>query len=138
MQHSIDHCSLLKLPVIQDPRGNLTFVEGENHVPFSIGRVYFLYEVPAGTERGGHAHKELYQLIIATSGSFDIELNDGRGTKKEFHLDRPYSGLFIVPMMWRNIRNFSRGAVCMVLASAKYQESDYFRNYDEFSAAVFP
>lgn len=128
-------CRLISLPKIADSRGNLTFVEGNNHVAFEIQRVYFLYDVPGGAERGGHAHKELQQLIIAMSGSFDIVLDDG-SEKKRFHLDRPYHGLYVCPMMWREMDNFSSGAVCLVLASDRYDENDYFRDYDEFVNAV--
>jgi hypothetical protein len=128
---SLDTCQLIDLPKITDPRGNLTFVEGGHHVPFDIKRVYYLYDVPGGAERGGHAHKDLRQLIIAISGSFDIALDDGR-EKKRFHLSRADSGLFVCPMIWREMDNFSTGAVCLVLASNKYDEADYYRNYDDF------
>lgn len=131
---SIDLCRLVDLPKISDPRGNLTFVEGNNHVPFSIERVYYLYDVPGGSERGGHAHKALHQLIVAMSGSFDVALDDGRG-KKRVHLSRSYYGLYVCPMIWRELDNFSSGAVCMVLASNRYDESDYFRDYAEFMRA---
>ena len=133
-QGSIDHCRLIELPRIHDPRGNLTFVEGGNHIPFDIRRVYYLYDVPGGAERGGHAHKELRQLIISMSGSFDIVLDDGRKTKR-FHLNRSYFGLYVCPMIWRTIDNFSSGSVCMVLASNRYDESDYYRSHDDFVAA---
>lgn len=132
---NITNCRLINLPKIQDPRGNLTFVEGSRHVPFDIRRVYYLYDVPGGAERGGHAHKELHQLIIAMSGSFDVVLDDGGG-KHRFHLNRPYYGLYVCPMMWRELDNFSSGSVCMVLASNFYSESDYFRDYDEFKKAL--
>lgn len=127
----IDSCNLLELPRIGDPRGNLTFVEGGKHIPFDIRRVYYLYDVPGGAERGGHAHKALHQLIIAMSGSFDIHLDDGY-VKKTIHMNRSYNGLYVCPMMWREIDNFSSGAVCMVLASDYYDEQDYYRNYDIF------
>ncbi len=127
----IEHCKLIDLPKITDPRGNLTFVEGERHIPFPIRRVYYLYDVPGGAERGAHGHKELQQLIIAMSGSFDIHLDDGFG-KKTFHMKRSYYGLYISPMIWREIDNFSSGAVCMVLASEYYDEKDYYRDYDQF------
>ncbi|QDQ88733.1 WxcM-like domain-containing protein [Alcaligenaceae bacterium SJ-26] len=132
---SIDDCRLLDLPRVQDPRGNLTYIEQNRHIPFEIKRVYYLYDVPGGSERGGHAHKELNQLLIAMSGSFDVELDDGYSRKK-FHMNRSYSGLLIPQMIWRRIDNFSSGSVCMVLASEIYSESDYFRNYDDFIAAV--
>jgi hypothetical protein len=131
---SIDRCEIIDLPKIHDPRGNLTFVEGGVHVPFDIQRVYYLYDVPGGSERGGHAHKELQQFIVAMSGSFDVILDDGKD-KKRLHLNRSYSGLYVCPMIWRELDNFSSGAVCMVLASTKYEESDYFRDYAEFMKA---
>ena len=107
---SIEQCNIIELPKIVDPRGNLTFVEGGNHIPFDIKRVYYLYDVPGGAERGGHAHKALNQLIIAMSGSFDVVLDDGRN-KKRIHLNRSYFGLYICPMIWRELDNFSSGAV---------------------------
>ena len=128
---SIDLCQMIDLPKIHDPRGNLTFVESDNHIPFAIERVYYLYDVPGGSDRGGHAHKELHQLIIAMSGSFDVVLDDGKD-KKRVHLNRSYNGLYVCPMIWRELDNFSSGAVCMVLASNKYAESDYYRDYAEF------
>ena len=128
---TIDKCQMVSLPKITDPRGNLTFVEGGNQIPFSIERVYYLYDVPGGAERGGHAHKGLHQLIIAMSGSFDVVLDDGKN-KKRIHLSRSYNGLYVCPMIWRELDNFSSGSVCMVLASNRYDEEDYYRNYDEF------
>ena len=128
---SIAECKLISLPRIQDPRGNLTFIEGGSHVDFEIRRVYYLYDVPGGSERGGHAHKELRQLIIAMSGSFDVLLDDG-DERKRFHLNRSYVGLYVCPMIWRQLDNFSSGSVCMVLASNRYDESDYYRDYDQF------
>ncbi|MBD2355694.1 WxcM-like domain-containing protein [Tolypothrix sp. FACHB-123] len=127
----IDKCKIIELPKIKDPRGNLTFVEGGKHIPFDIQRVYYLYDVPGGAERGGHAHKELQQLIIAMSGSFDVLLDDGT-EKKRFYLNRSYYGLYICPMIWRELDNFSSGSVCMVLASNFYDEADYYRDYQEF------
>lgn len=132
---SIKNCKVIRLPKIQDPRGNLTFIEGGEHIPFDIQRVYYLYDVPGGAERGGHAHKGLHQLIIAMSGSFDVVLDDG-SEKKRIHLNRSYSGLYVCPMMWRELDNFSSGAVCMVLASNRYSEDDYYRDYDDFIRAV--
>ena len=132
---SIDHCRIIDLPKIHDPRGNLTFIEGGRHIPFDIQRVYYLYDVPGGSERGGHAHKALRQLIVAMSGSFDVVLDDGR-EKKRYHLNRSYNGLYVCPMMWRELDNFSSGAVCMVLASNRYDEDDYYRNYDDFVMAL--
>lgn len=128
---SIEYCKLIDLPKIKDPRGNLTFIEGGGHIPFDIRRVYYLYDVPGGAERGGHAHKELHQLIIAMSGSFDVVLDDGK-EKRRYHLNRSYSGLYVCPMMWRELDNFSSGSVCMVLASNRYDEDDYYRDYAAF------
>ena len=131
---TIANCKIVDLPKIADPRGNLTFVEGGSHVPFDIQRVYYLYDVPGGSERGGHAHKGLQQLIVAMSGSFDVVLDDGR-EKKRYHLNRSYNGLYVCPMIWRELDNFSSGSVCMVLASNRYDEADYYRDYDEFVIA---
>lgn len=128
---SLGDCKVIELPKISDPRGNLTFIEGGRHIPFDIRRVYYLYDVPGGAERGGHAHKALSQLIIAMSGSFDVILDEG-GEKKRFHLNRPYQGLYVCPMMWRELDNFSSGSVCMVLASNMYEDSDYYRVYNEY------
>ncbi len=125
----------IDLPKIADQRGNLTFVEGGRHIPFDIKRVYYLYDVPGGAERGGHAHKELRQFIIAMSGSFDVVLDDGCA-KKRFHLNRSYYGLYVPTMLWRELDNFSSGAVCMVMASNFYDEKDYYRDYDEFVRAA--
>lgn len=128
---ALENCKLINLPKIEDPRGNLTFVEANRHIPFDIRRVYYLYDVPGGAERGGHAHKGLHQLIIAMSGSFDIHLDDGQA-KKTVHMNRSYYGLYVCPMIWREIDNFSSGAVLMVLASDYYDELDYYRDYNEF------
>lgn len=127
----LDTCRIIDLPKIADPRGNLTFVEGNNHIPFDIRRVYYLYDVPGGSERGGHAHKALHQLIIAMSGSFDVVLYDGRENKR-FHLNRSYNGLYVCPMIWRELDNFSSGSVCLVLASNLYDEADYYRDYNDY------
>jgi len=128
---SLTDCKVVELPKITDPRGNLTFIEGGRHVPFQIQRVYYLYDTPGGAERGGHAHKDLHQLIVAMSGSFDVVLDDSR-QKKRFHLNRSYYGLYVCPMIWRELDNFSSGSVCMVLASNFYDEHDYYRDYLEF------
>jgi oxalate decarboxylase/phosphoglucose isomerase-like protein (cupin superfamily) len=128
-------CHMIDLPKISDPRGNLTFIEGGRHVPFDIRRVYYLYDVPGGAERGGHAHKELHQLIVAMSGSFDVILDDGAG-RQRIHLNRSYNGLYVCPMIWRELDNFSSGSVCMVLASNHYDESDYYRDYQDFLKAA--
>lgn len=122
---------IIDLPLIHDPRGDLTFVEGMNHIPFDIKRVYYLYNVPVDSERGGHAHKELKQVIFALSGSFRIKIDDGLN-KSEFWLRDPRKGLFLSRNIWREMDSFSQGAVCMVLASEPYDEADYYRDYDEF------
>ena len=132
---NIQDCKLIQLNKIAEPRGNLTFIEGGRHVPFDIKRIYYLYDVPGGAERGGHAHKGLEQLIIAMSGSFDILLDDGV-RKKRFHLNRSYFGLYVCPMIWREMDNFSSGAVCLVLASNLYDPEDYYRDYDQFLRAL--
>ena len=133
----LSDCKIVELPKIHDPRGNLTFVEGGVHVPFDIARVYYLYDVPGGAERGGHAHKALSQLIVAMSGSFDVILDDGR-EQRRVHLNRSYQGLYVCPMIWRELDNFSSASVCMVLASNRYDEADYYRDYDAFVAALPP
>lgn len=122
---------LIDLPKIEDARGNLTFIEENNHIPFEIKRVYYLYDVPGGESRGGHAHKNLNQFIIAANGSFDVILDNGY-EKKRFHLNRSYYGLHIPPMTWRELDNFSSGSVCLVLASEYYNEEDYIRDYGIF------
>jgi hypothetical protein len=122
------NCKIIDLPKIEDPRGNLTFIEENNHIPFEIKRVYYLYDVPGGETRGGHAHKKLHQFIIAANGSFDVILDNG-DKKKRFHLNRSYYGLYIKNMIWRELDNFSSGSVCLVLASDFYDEDDYIRDY---------
>ena len=130
-----EDCRILRFPKIEDRRGNLSFIEGNSHIPFDIQRVYYLYDVPGGAARGGHAHKALWQVIIAMSGSFDVVLDDGSARQK-FHLNRSYSGLVVGPMMWREIENFSSGSVCLVLASNRYDENDYYRDFEEFRSAL--
>lgn len=131
----LDQVRIITLPKISDPRGNLTFVEENRHVPFEIKRVYYLYDVPGGEGRGGHAHHELEQLIIAASGSFDIILDDGY-VRHRFHLNRSYFGLYVPRMIWREMDNFSSASVCLVLASNFYNEADYIRDYAEFVKRV--
>ena len=134
---ALDLVRLVDLPKVSDPRGNLTFVEGHTHVPFDIARVYYLYDVPGGESRGGHAHKQLEQLVIAASGSFDIVLNDG-AQERRVSLNRSYVGLYVPRMVWRELENFSSGSVCLVLASRPYEEDDYYRSFDDFAAAAGP
>jgi dTDP-4-dehydrorhamnose 3,5-epimerase-like enzyme len=130
-ERGIDRCRIIDFPKIEEPRGSLTFIEGERHIDFDIKRVYYVYDVPGGADRGGHAHKELHQLLIAMSGSFDVVVDDGVN-RQRFHMNRSYYGLYIPPMVWRDINNFSSGSVCMVLASAYYDEADYYRERDDF------
>jgi dTDP-4-dehydrorhamnose 3,5-epimerase-like enzyme len=133
----LQDCKIIELSKITDPRGNLTSIEAERDVPFGIERVYYLYDVPGGATRAGHGHKTLQQLIIAMSGSFDVVLDDGFN-KEKYHLNRSYFGLYVAPMIWREIDNFSSGSVCMVLASDHYDEADYYRYYEDFIKAVRP
>jgi dTDP-4-dehydrorhamnose 3,5-epimerase-like enzyme len=132
----MDKFKVIEIPVIRDSRGNLSFVESEKHVPFSISRVYYLYDVPGGSERGGHAHKKLKQLIIALAGSFDVVLDDGFN-KTVINLNRAHQGLHLESMVWREILNFSSGSICMVLASDFYNESDYIRDHDKFLEMIY-
>lgn len=131
MKSKVEDCLLIDLPKVHNRAGNITALENQTSVPFDIKRVYYLYDVPGGEDRGGHAHKDLEQIIISVSGAFDVVIDDGY-TKKTVHLDRPYMGLHIVPGIWRELVDFSSGAICLVLASEKYQESDYIRDYDDF------
>ncbi|MCX7112891.1 MAG: FdtA/QdtA family cupin domain-containing protein [Proteobacteria bacterium] len=132
---SISDCKIIDLPKIYNLNGNLTAIESDRQIPFKIQRIYYLYDIPGGSDRGGHAHKELQQLIIALSGSFDVVLDDGYH-RQRFHLNRSYQGLYIRTLIWRELDNFSSGSVCMVLASNRYDEADYYRNYDEFLRAL--
>jgi hypothetical protein len=129
---TVADCKLLHLPrVFGERKGTLTYIYGQEHVPFEIKRIYYLYDVPGGAERAGHAHKELQQLLLSVSGSFDVLLDDGI-LKKKISLNRPYSGLYIPPYIWRKLDNFSSGSVCLNLASLAFAESDYIRDYDQF------
>ena len=127
----IENCHKIQFPKIADSRGNLTFIEGGNHIPFTINRIYYLYDVPGGESRAGHAHKSLHQVFISMSGSFDLHLDDG-SKKTTFHMNRSYWGIYVCPMIWRDLDNFSTGSSYMVLASEKYDESDYIREYIDF------
>lgn len=130
---SVYDCSIIEMDKHHSDKGNITVVENGITVPFDVQRVYYLYDVPGGEERGGHAHRELRQLIVAASGSFDVIIDDGK-LKRTITLNRPYMGLLVVPGIWRELVNFSSGSVCLVLASHLYSEEDYFRNYNEFQA----
>lgn len=132
---TINDCHLIELPKIKDHRGNLTFIEGDRHIPFPIRRVYYLYDVPGGEARGGHAHRALEQVIIAINGSFEVILDDGH-EKATYRLDRGNEGLYLSTGVWRELDNFTSGSVCLVLASRPYEESDYFRDYPHFLEAV--
>jgi hypothetical protein len=132
---SLETCKLIDLPRVDDPRGHLTFIEGTRHVPFEIARVYYVYGTPEGAERGGHAHRRLEQLIIAPTGSFEVILDDAT-SRMTVRLTRPDQGLYIGSMVWRELARFTAGAVCLVLASAPYDEADYYRDYQEFVQAV--
>lgn len=128
-------CRIIQLPKISDPRGNLTFIEETRHIPFKIKRVYYLYDVPGGETRAGHTHKTLQQFIIAANGSFDVITDDG-SRKETFHLNRSYYGLYLPPMVWRELTNFSSGSVCLVLASELFEEPDYIREYEAFKSEL--
>jgi len=132
---NLKDCRIIELPKIQDPRGNLSVIEGNKHIPFEMRRVFYLYDVPGGSERAGHALKSCEQFLIAMSGSFDVVLYDGKNNQR-FHMNRSYYGLYIPPLIWREIDNFSSGAVCLALASEPYSEDGYYREYRDFLAAV--
>ncbi len=128
---TVDDCKLVELPRVINKRGSITPINNSIDIPFDIKRVYYLYDIPGGSHRGGHAHWALEQFIVAASGSFDVVLNDGK-EQKRISLNRPYKALHIVPGIWRELENFSGGAICLVLASHVYDEDDYIRDYDEF------
>ncbi len=131
MQNSVYDCVILPLSKIHNRAGNITIVEGQTHIPFDVRRIYYLYDIPGGEDRGGHAHKALHQLIVAASGAFHVLLDDGQN-KKIVTLNRPDYGLMVVPGIWRALFEFSSGAICLVLASQKYDQEDYIRQYDQF------
>lgn len=132
MRSSVYDCSVIELSRHHsDRKGNLSVVENNSSVPFGIRRIYYLYDIPGGEERGSHAHRALYQLIVAVSGSFTVTLDDGN-VKRTIILNRPYQGLLVVPGIWRTLDDFSSGSVCMVLASEGYDKEDYIRSYEEF------
>lgn len=129
-----ESCSLVSLPKISDVRGNLSFAEEKNHIPFKIERAFWIYDVPGGEERGGHAYKNTEEFIVALSGSFDVVIDDGKGDVQTFQLNRSYYGLYVPKMMWRRMTNFSTNSVAMVLASTPYNADDYVRDYEAFKA----
>jgi len=133
MESLLDSCTLINLPREANRQGSVTEVHRLVDVPFDIARVYYLYDVPGGASRGGHSHKELKQLVVAASGSFDVMLDDGR-ERKTIHLNRPYLGLYVVPGVWRELHNFSSGGICLVLASMPYDANEYIRGYENFLA----
>ena len=128
-------CRLIDLPKVHDARGNLTFIEGERHVPFDIRRVFYLYDVPGGSTRAGHALRTCHQFIVSLSGAFDVVLDDG-AARQRFHLNRSHYGLYVTPLTWRELDNFSSNSVCLVLASEPFDERGYFREYEAFLRAV--
>jgi len=132
---SLSECRLISLPKIQDQRGNLTFIESEQQIPFKLRRVFYLYDVPGGESRAGHALKTCHQFLVAVSGSFDVAVDDGT-QKQRFSLNRSYYGLHIPPMIWRELDNFSSGAVCLALVSTFYNSDDYYRDYQEFLSVI--
>ncbi len=132
---TIKDSKIIELPKITDPRGNLTFIEGQRHVPFDIKRVFYLYDVPGGADRAGHALRKCHQFLIAMSGSFDVIVYDGKQNER-IHLNRSYYGLHLPPMIWREMDNFSSGSVCLALASELYDERDYYRDYSEYLRAM--
>ncbi len=131
MQPDNNQFRIIDLPKIEDPRGNLTFIEENNHIPFAIKRVYWIYDVPGGQFRGSHAYKELHEFIVALSGSFDVILDDGK-EKRRFHLNRSYYGLYMPNLIWRSLENFSTNALCLILASTHYSKDEYIRDYNVF------
>lgn len=131
----LEECKLIDLPKINDNRGNLTFVEGNKHIPFELKRVFYLYDVPGGATRAGHALKKCAQFLIAASGSFDVIVDNG-SKREKYHLNRSYYGLYIPPLIWRELENFSSGSVCLTLASELYDENGYYRDYESFLEAI--
>ena len=132
---AVGFCKTIEVPTVRDARGDLSFIEGGSDVPFEIKRVYYLYNVPTGSERGGHAHRKLEQVIFAISGSCRVTVNDGR-SQSDFLLNNPRQGLHIGQLIWRTIDSFSQGCVCMVIASQPYDEDDYYRSYEDFLKEV--
>ena len=128
---TVDSCRIFDLPKVSDPRGNLTFIESERHIPFNIKRIFYLYDIPTAESRGAHAHKRLEQVVICLAGSFDVHVDDATN-KRSVHLNRPWQGLYVPSMIWAAEINFDPGSVCLVLASELYDATDYYRDYDEY------
>lgn len=126
---------MIELPIVSDPRGNLSFIESQKHIPFEIKRIYYLYDIPRGEKRAGHAHRQFQNVIIAASGSFDVHVDDGTN-KQTFHLTRPNLGLYVPPMIWIELDNFSSGAVCLVVSSALFSAEDYVKSYVDFKSMI--
>jgi len=137
MSGRLDRCRVIELPRLPDPRGTLTFIEGGRHIPFHVQRTYWIYDVPGGEVRGGHAYRTLEEFVIALSGSFEVELDDGED-RRTVLLNRSYYGLYVPALIWRQLKNFSTNSVCLIAASAVYDEGDYLREYPDFLAAVRP
>lgn len=133
---ALDKVKFIDLPKICDPRGNLSFIEGENHIPFKIERTYWIYDVPGGKTRSGHAFRTQEEFIVALSGSFDVVLNDGMGNEQTYHMARSYYGLYVPKLMWRRIENFSTNSVAMILSSTKYDVADYIEDFELFKTTV--
>jgi hypothetical protein len=132
---SFGDCRIIDLPIIRDSRGNLTYAEQQNHLPFDIQRIFYLYDVPGGSQRAGHALRSCHQFLIAVSGSFDVVLDDGQ-SRATFHLNRAFRGLYVAPLVWRELSNFSSNSVCLAIASHLYDPADYYRDYAAFKEAV--
>lgn len=135
MEFPLEFCRIIKLPKINDQRGNLTFVEENKHIPFDVKRIFYIYDIPTAQSRGAHAHRRLHQFLICLSGSLDVNLDDGHN-KKTIHLNRPWEGLYVPPMVWGSETNFDAGTIYLILASDFYDESDYYRDYNEFLKEV--
>lgn len=131
MKPSVYDCTVIELPIIENRSGNITIAENNQQLPFSVKRVFYIYDIPGGKDRGAHAHKDCHQFLIAASGSFEVEVDDGK-TKRTFTLNRPNMGLHVPPHIWASEKNFSSGCVCLVLTSHKYDENDYIRSYEDY------
>lgn len=130
------NCQLITLPKISDPRGNLSFIEANKHIPFDIKRVFYIYDIPTAVSRGAHAHKECHQFLICLNGGLDVHIDDGLGNREIIHLNKPWEGLYIPPYIWASEEDFDSGTVYLVLTSHEYDPADYYRDYEQFVAAV--